>query len=337
MLASMVALLAVMAVVFTVASAGPNDVVAGGAGSPMVVVYDGYGQPDAFRVSGRVLHDSGRTPEGAGDGAMRNLVRTMADLDSREMSRVDLTVTIAGVSYSTTSDSDGMFQVRVKGVSPASALPVGPVPVEAVLVVGGAVGRGTLHVVPASGVALISDIDDTVMKTWVTDKGRMAQTVLLKNGAQVEAVGGAAAAYRQARVSGVDAVFYVSSSPQNLYPRLRYFLEHHGFPAGPLFLKNLGDDSLLAHDSYKLDRLERIAADVPGVRFVLVGDSGERDPEIYREFRRRHPARVTGIIIRLVPGSKHLEPARFADIVTVDDAWPVDASVIDMMPMPRRQ
>ena len=333
----MVALLAVMAVVFTVASAGPNDVVAGGAGSPMVVVYDGYGQPDAFRVSGRVLHDSGRTPEGAGDGAMQNLVRTMADLDSREVSRVDLTVTIAGVSYSATSDSDGMFQVRVKGLLSASALPVGPVPVEAVLVVGGAVGRGTLHVVPASGVALISDIDDTVMKTWVTDKGRMAQTVLLKNGAQVEAVGGAAAAYRQARVSGVDAVFYVSSSPQNLYPRLRYFLEHHGFPAGPLFLKNLGDDSLLAHDSYKLDRLERIAADVPGVRFVLVGDSGERDPEIYREFRRRHPARVTGIIIRLVPGSKHLEPERFVDFVTVDDVWPADANVLDMMPTPRRE
>ena len=303
----------------------------------MVVVYDGYGQPDAFRVSGRVLHDSGRTPEGAGDGAMQNLVRTMADLDSREVSRVDLTVTIAGVSYSATSDSDGMFQVRVKGLSSASALPVGPVPVEAVLVVGGAVGRGTLHVVPASGGALISDIDDTVMKTWVTDKGRMAQTVLLKNGAQVEAVGGAAAAYRQARVSGVDAVFYVSSSPQNLYPRLRYFLEHHGFPAGPLFLKNLGDDSLLAHDSYKLDRLERIAADVPGVRFVLVGDSGERDPEIYREFRRRHPARVTGIIIRLVPGSKHLEPERFVDFVTVDDVWPADANVLDMMPTPRRE
>jgi phosphatidate phosphatase APP1 len=298
----------------------------------VVVVYDGFGQPDRFRVSGRVLDEGGRSTERRGDSALHNLARTVADLDSNEVPRVDLTVVIAGVSYSATTDADGMFLVRVKGLPTGASLPIGPNPVVATLDDGGVVGQGTLHIVPAvGGVGLVSDIDDTVVKTFVTDRGRMAQTVLLHNGAQLEPVAGAAAAYRRARRDGVDAVFYVSSSPQNLYQRLHGFLGDHGFPGGALFLKNLGDDSLLAHDSYKLEKLGRIATDLPGLRFVLVGDSGERDPEIYREFRKRHPDRVMAVIIRLVPGSKHLEAERFAGMVTVDDSYGNDAVIADLL------
>lgn len=301
----------------------------------VVVVYDGFGQPDSFRVTGRVLDGGGRSAERRSDGSLRNLARTVADLDSNEVPGVDLSVVVAGVSYSATTDADGLFRVRVKGLPPSSSLPVGPVPVEATLDDGGVVGRGTVHVVPAvGGVGLVSDIDDTVVKTWVTDRGRMAATVLLHNGSQLEPVVGAAAAYRRARISGVDGVFYVSSSPQNLYPRLHGFLTEQGFPGGPLFLKNLGDDSLLAHDSYKLEKLERIATDLPGLRLVLVGDSGERDPEIYREFRRRHPERVMAVIIRLVPGSSRLEPSRFAGMRTVDDAYPSDAVIAEQLQAP---
>lgn len=290
-----------------------------------VVVYDGHGSPDAFDVRGRVLVDRGLPGADVTDGAGQNLLRTIDAIDSDELRGVDLTVTVAGVGYGATTDADGVWRVRVKGLAGPAALAVGMLPVEAALNSSFAVaevGRGQVHVAPSAGVGLISDIDDTVLKTFVTDKGRMAREVLLKNATQLTPVDGAAAAYARARDSGVDAVFYVSSSPQNLYDRLTAFLQQQGFPQGALFLKNLGEDALFGHDDYKLEQLERIARAHPGLRFVLSGDSGERDPEIYREFRRRHPERVVAIVMRLVPGSKDLAPARFTDMTTIDDRWP---------------
>jgi phosphatidate phosphatase APP1 len=308
-------------------SAGPTPPVQ----RARVVVYDGHGSPDAFEVRGRVLVDRGLPRADASDGAGQNLLRTIDAIDSDELRGVDLTVMVAGVGYGATTDADGVWRVRVKGLGGSAALPVGALPVEASLVSSFAVAdvaRGRVHVAPPTGVGLISDIDDTVVKTFVTDKGRMAREVLLKNAAQLEPVDGAAAAYTRARASGVDAMFYVSSSPQNLYDRLTAFLRQQGFPQGTLFLKNLGEDALFGHDDYKLEQLERIARAHPGLRFVLSGDSGERDPEIYREFRRRHPERVVAIVMRLVPGSKDLAPARFADMITVDDRWPDDAVIV---------
>jgi phosphatidate phosphatase APP1 len=296
-----------------------------------VVVYDGHGSPAGFEVRGRVLVDRGLPRASADDGAGENLRRTINDIDSDELRGVDLTVTVAGVGYGATTDADGVFKVRVKGLVGPVALPVGALPVEATLSSSFATAdaaRGVVHVAPPTGLALVSDIDDTVVKTFVTDKRRMAREVLLKNARQLEPVEGAAAAYARARTSGVDAVFYVSSSPQNLYDRLTSYLRERGFPAGTLFLKNLGEDALFGHDDYKLEQLERIARAHPGLRFVLSGDSGERDPEIYREFRRRHPDRVVAIVMRVVPGSKDLSAARFADMITVDDRWPDDGVIV---------
>jgi phosphatidate phosphatase APP1 len=97
-------------------------------------------------------------------------------------------------------------------------------------------------------------------------------------------------------------------------------------------LKNLGEDALFAHDDYKLGRLEQLATSFPGLRFLLVGDSGERDPEIYRAFQKKHPDRVVAVVIRKVPGSRHLEPARFAGFVVVDDVYPSSQILSGVVP-----
>ena len=310
------------------------------AGTPKrarVVVYDGWGTPDAFRVAGRVLEDHGDAEPTKKASALDNLAATVDALESDEVRGVDVAVHVGLATYSATTDADGMFEVVCKGLSGAQALTPGAVAIDAELLAKDwSAPRATayVHVVAGDGIALVSDVDDTVVKTYVVDKAKMADTVLLKNARQLEPVIGAAENYVAARDVGVVAFFYLSGSPQNLYPRLRTFLDDHDFPRGPIVLKNLGDDKLFAHDEYKLSRLEALAAAFPRLRFVLVGDSGERDPEIYRAFRAKHPDRVAATVIRKVPGSRHVEAARFDGFTVVDDFYPGAQTIAHLVPAP---
>lgn len=300
-----------------------------------VVVYDGWGTPTSFTVSGRVLEDQGvRAPE-AGSSEADNLVDNLKALESDEVRGAELRVTVGGASYSATSDDDGVFGVKVKNLPAASALKAGEVAVSVEVVAPArvkappAAGRVFVHAGPT--VAVISDVDDTVVKTYVTEKQKLVGAVLLKNSRQLEPVEGAAAAYRKAKERGASAFFYLSGSPQNLYPRIHDYLAVQAFPAGPLLLKNIGEDKLTKQEGYKLARLEMLLASLPEMKVVLVGDSGERDPEIYAELREKHPTRVLGIVIRKTAKSD-ASPARFPGMTVVDDRYPDDEVIARLLP-----
>ena len=116
--------------------------------------------------------------------------------------------------------------------------------------------------------------------------------------------------YRQWADAGL-AFHYVSSSPWQLYEPLASFLSDTGFPEGSLDLRlfrikdrtalNLGADSLTT----KPPVIEQLLQAYPERRFILVGDSGERDPEVYALIARKYPAQILRIFIRDVTG----EPA----------------------------
>ena len=120
------------------------------------------------------------------------------------------------------------------------------------------------------------------------------------------AVEGMPEVYRRWQDLGA-AFHYVSSSPWQLSACLCQFLGAAGLPAGSMHLKlfRLKDSTPLgrlpSRKRSKRRKIEQILADFPARRFVLVGDSGERDPEVYAEVARRRPAQVAGIVIREVP------------------------------------
>jgi phosphatidate phosphatase APP1 len=114
------------------------------------------------------------------------------------------------------------------------------------------------------------------------------------------------------------AVFhYVSNSPWPLDEEMNLFLAREGFPKGLTHLRPLSAKTLLAEeifaytDSHKRTVLEELFAAFPRRRFILVGDSGERDPEIYGDAARAHPERVERILIRNATGESAAAP-RFA-------------------------
>ena len=131
---------------------------------------------------------------------------------------------------------------------------------------------------------------------------RQARIVLLSNAHSRLPFEGVADFYRALQLgsSGEDSnpIFYVSSSPWNLYDMLEDFLDVHGVPAGPLFLKDWSPTTLRDHDRHKLGVIRTLLATYTNVPFVLIGDSGERDPEIYRQVVREYPGRVRAIYIR---------------------------------------
>lgn len=152
---------------------------------------------------------------------------------------------------------------------------------------------------------VISDIDDTIVKTHATQLLMHWRTVLLENAKTRTPFAGLPALYRaldRGGAAGRRPFFYVSSSPWNLYDLFQAYLSHHDIPRGVMHLKDFGLDESKwltgGHDGHKRDAIDRILAFYPQLRFLLFGDTGQRDAEIYRSAVEDHPERIAGVFLR---------------------------------------
>ena len=221
-----------------------------------------------------------------------------------------VTVHVGRLSFPLVTDAEGYFRLeeRHEGLAP------GWLHVTAETA-GGDRGEGALLMVPGDNVlGLVSDVDDTVMVSEVTESSKLLKNSLLKNPLQRTPVSGAADFYRRLVARNprpeAAAVFYLSASPRQLQSNIQEFLDANGFPPGVLITKKVtGDaagDPLLDQQAYKRSRLLELFQRLPQLRFVLVGDDGEKDPEIYADLQARYPGRIEAVYIRRV----HPDPQR---------------------------
>ena len=165
------------------------------------------------------------------------------------------------------------------------------------------------------GLSVISDIDDTIKITEMRDRHAMLRNTFLR---QFQPVPGMAEFYQTLARSNRAQFHYVSASPWQLYLPLAEFTRSNGFPAGTFHLKTfrLKDRTFLGLFSdpgkYKVGVIEPLLKSFPKRRFILIGDSGERDPEAYGELARRHPQQIAHVFIRDVTG----EPADVQRYIT---------------------
>jgi phosphatidate phosphatase APP1 len=244
------------------------------------------GRPDVVWISGRVVSEgSGRGPR-----ALQALLR----LAARNLIGSPVEVRFLGRTARAVSGHDGEFEVEI----PAGAgdrFPPGRHPVE--VEVPGASGRSTVEVIPDDAPFLVvSDFDDTLAVSHVTNKYRLLATTFFEDSETHPPVEGMPALYRSlsAGKAVAPAFAVVTGWPIQFAPRLVRFLAKNGFPPMALFLRNLGPSTL---SGYKEPVLRRLVARFPHP-LVLVGDSGEHDPEIYGALARAHPGRVLRIYIR---------------------------------------
>ncbi len=270
-----------------------------------VVVYPGYAA-GAFVLEGRVIEARGDGPEALDDSWWVNLKRTLRRLINDEQKKVPVRVQLGTGEWRAVTDAEGYFRLESPLPSGAGA---GWQAVEVATVRGDARATGGLLVVPPENTfGIISDLDDTILVSDVSDKSALVHTTLVVNYAQRQAVAGTAEFYtRLARRNPrpeAAPIFYLSASPRQLHVGIQAFIDKNAFPRGVLITKKVTNDKtsdpLTDQVGYKIGRIEQLLAALPQVRFVLVGDDGEHDPEIYDEIRRRHPERIEAVWIRKV-------------------------------------
>lgn len=158
---------------------------------------------------------------------------------------------------------------------------------------------------PASRISVVSDVDDTVLRTGMSEGLVAVRNTLLGTANTRRAVPGMASLYRALNSYSEEdarpAFFYVSTGPWNLYDMLTEFLAIRGFPDGPLFLTDWAPQEryvVRSGQGHKRATIIRLFTGYPDNAFVLFGDSGQKDPETYTELAREYPAQVAAIIIR---------------------------------------
>mgnify|MGYP001573251107 CR=1 FL=1 len=167
--------------------------------------------------------------------------------------------------------------------------------------------------------AIASDIDDTILHTGVVSilKWKVIYNSIFKHANNRIPLEGSADFYHKLHrgVSGKNAnpIFYVSHSPWNLYRYLELFLRQNNFPKGPILLRSLSNLLRKKPQNEKPQKQKEILnllKTYPDLPFILIGDSGEHDPDIYMEIAEDYPDRILAIYLRSVKHKKKMVRVR---------------------------
>ena len=271
---------------------------------PAVLLFPALGRGSGVLLQGRVLKEA---PSVGSSVLARNLRRLTAP--NWEGAKVE--VSFRGITTLVTSGHDGNFEVNLQPPK-GEEFPKGFSLAEA-KVAGGSAQTRVEVVADTAPFLVISDFDDTIAVTQVVKTAKLLENAFLKDSDTQEAVPGMAAFYGCLKAPGAPSFALVSGSPVQYAPRVASFLTRNGFPPLGLYLRDLGPGTL---SDYKQPIIRRLLQQFPQP-VVLVGDSGERDPEVYSQIRQEFPGRVKAIFIR---DAGHAEDAsRFTDMFLFHD------------------
>ena len=218
--------------------------------APIVIVpYRSFGTPDTLFVKGRVLHDKPVATAEAERSAWSNLRDALRRIDSDEVPGARVGIHFDDQEWETVADSEGYFTHELPLAAPVAKTDAWHA--VHLHLLEPALGQPqpfaeaqVLVPPPTARYGVISDIDDTILETHATSLLRSALVTLLENAATRTPFPGVAALYQAlqagANGNGRNPIFYVSSSPWNLYDFLVEFMEINGIPAGPIFLRDYG-------------------------------------------------------------------------------------------------
>ena len=281
-----------------------------------ILAYRGYGNAVRAHVYGRVIEKRDIGASTDTDSVLKNLFNTYRRADSDPLPFAKVMVEYAGSTLEMKADNEGFFggwidlekpltandewrEYKVELIPRVAADPaVAPLPVK---------GSGeVLSATAATSFAVVSDLDDTVIQSRVSNFLQAARTVMLGNARTRLPFPGVAAFYEALRNGATgdekNPIFYVSSSPWNIYDVIAEFMDLQKIPKGPLVLRDwdIGWSSLSSarHFEHKTSVIRDLMQLYPDLEFILIGDSGQHDPEIYRQIVSEFPKRVRAIYIR---------------------------------------
>ncbi|WP_245598282.1 App1 family protein [Halomonas halodenitrificans] len=283
-----------------------------GRGGVMVQPYRGYGSRKQVFLMGRVFRQARLGRMIPRHGMLRDTADVVRRIARRGYTDAQVEIRLGDNTVTVTTDRDGYFDAQLPIIHPLpgerawhrAGLVVtagGEPPVQA--------GVDVFVALPETDLMVISDIDDTVMFTGVADKLRMLYRLFVEKPHRRTAFPGAASLY-QALHRGADGqaqrpIIYVSRGPWAIYEVLETFFQLNHIPVGPiLFMREWGISLRRPWprraEDHKRELITRMLALFEEMPCILIGDSGQHDPEIYTQIVEAHPDRIEAIYIRRV-------------------------------------
>lgn len=297
---------------------------------PVIVPSVGYGTQGWVRIIGRALYKTNLFEEffdslEKGDSTI-DPVRGWRSFTSVAISHAPVTITIDGTVHTVHADRGGVIDVKLQqdlspGIHQVTLATTGSQPTHT-----------SVYIVPQEqNIGIICDVDDTVMVTALPRPFVAAwNSFVLSEHARSATPGMAVLMDRLHRHHPKAPIMYLSTGAWNITPSLRRFLKRNGYPKGTFLLTDWGptpDRWFRSGSQHKVTALTRLAQEFPHMRWILIGDDGQRDPEIYNGFAVRYPQNVEAILIRnLTFGESVLSSGRVwgdkrAQAITKDDYW----------------
>ncbi|MFD2741210.1 phosphatase domain-containing protein [Sulfitobacter aestuarii] len=265
---------------------------------PRVVIepYIGYADPDHLVLRGRVLTALRRHKPAPTQSLWLNFKQMLSLFLTDEVAGVELQA--RGVTA--ISDEEGYFTLLLPREARIGAgwreIPVS---------IPGRKGSAICPVLiasPEARFAVVSDIDDTLLRTGAYSLLRNLWTSLTGNALTRRIFPDAVTFIRSLSQDGLNPVYYVSSSPWNLHHFLTRIFARAGLLRGPKFLRDLGLSKTQfitgSHGDHKGSSINVLMAANPDLAFVLIGDTGQKDAFVYRDAVARHPGRVAAVVLR---------------------------------------
>ena len=260
---------------------------------PTIIPYAGYGTTSWIRVLCRVVYERPRD----GGAPRGDQVRGWRSFMSVPVANESMRVEVGGTRTELPIDRGGVVDGRVE-------VRLSPGRHSVLLRTEGseAVAAEIFVVDDQERFGVISDIDDTVMVTALPRPFLAAWNTFVVDEHARRAVAGMSVLYDRIRRRHATTPFiYLSTGAWNVAPTLRRFLSRNLYPAGPLLLTDWGpthDRLFRSGREHKREQLRRLAAEFPEMRWLLIGDDGQHDEDIYGEFVRQHPRNVAAVAIR---------------------------------------
>jgi len=293
-------------------------------GTPKLIPYRGYANENTIYLTGYLTEDKGLEKPTPKQTTWENAVSMLKRYASDNLPEVDLKVSVGNKQVETRTAENGLFKCELPNSDSSSESQnqwkkyLAKLPEEMIATTENQSTEGEF-LVPGTNheFAVISDIDDTIIVSHSTQWFRKLWLMLFRNSRTRKPFPGVDTFY-QALQQGKseqneNPFFYVSSSEWNLYDLLDDFCTHNQLPKGVLLLRELEASIFQLRKSgggnheHKYEKIKHLFEVYPTMNFILIGDNGQRDPEIYERIATEFPNRVKSIYIRTVRKRKHAE------------------------------
>ncbi|PKA99140.1 phosphatidate phosphatase APP1 [Flavobacteriaceae bacterium MAR_2009_75] len=290
-----------------------------------IIAFQGYGTDGHFYARGRALEDE--EIDLAQKGVFNLIWNTYKRFETDEVRNTPVSITFSdGRTIQGETDSSGYYKIKAD-LDDLCRLTNSEGWLKFEISFNDTnLKRGILHdnrfpgemLIPSSKVkfGVISDIDDTILHTGVVSslKWKVIFNTVFKTVDRRTPLAGAAEFYKLLHqgksLDEANPIFYVSHSPWNMYRYLEMFLQKNNFPKGPILLRSFpffGKKKTPDEKPQKQKEIFNILKTYPKLKFILIGDSGEHDADIYKEIAELYPDNILAIYLRSVAHKKRME------------------------------